>query len=996
MSTAKKRSAHGLQHKFQSIKDLLISAKSQLEDPSATVRPTLVKNLHRVASLAESFTEQRPRAGKDCAEFADGLDQEGAFFPFFRKCPEDDGRAVVAALRLAAFRLVEAGLETKPGIESLLHVLQMASKTGATLSELGNNDIAGSVLTSAAKFEELLRNAPDPDGTHRQARARAIVVYFSSRMEAAWKEGNQTVADFMSSKITDDDQRLALLPPHDRTLLATKFHGIGRAILKSHATSDNNGAKPADAVVWLQKAFTMADQLDDSAISGVPQLKVVYILAIQFVFCALDPTVAAQEAYAARAYFLSGSYDRAEATLEELVPSIDSSDDPASSEYQELRWLRLAILKRRKAGEPALLDAFKSIIDHMELTESRITDVLQDLRTISHQHALVTAVNQHCLKRALACPDRSCGHVDRLLLSLIVHCSKDEDHARAMAAIDSTFTSIYEADYELPSVPATACLTLLWQYGDRHYHAKRWSDAADWFIAGSHKLFRKNCPASSSKCHRKAALCYIEHREYAKASAVIRRCPITEAATNYVIFLTAVHQGIDDEAIRAVQDMMKSPDFDRKMLLLATQISHESQNRRILLAALEALLKTLKLSKSGETVLEAMSLLRCIIKLVLRLLTEPAADKPILIGTMVEHFQTAKILIEAANTQKALNLITKDVSWLWRTAFNCAVQGCSEWEGSGCEERISDLFDIARDLLETCCQASSTSPVDVDAEVYLHLIIASFSGVSGRIFALRQSREPDSETNINVRSLSLIFFRVFPLSGPGTRDKKARIRDISSEIRTCRERVEEIQGKGVITDENDMVRVGYFLHTLRVFEVEMLVRLGEWEAVGRVVGDTVKAGPLVASTYEAIADILWMRKDCPINVLYVGLESILRASLDHNSLSIDKFSRWLRALCTIMIARNDRLKAIGYIEQAVGVIEGSAGSDEPYPMDERFWLLSTAYNVGFECLESSAFDEAKRWFESSTVICRYVPGGKERAEKISDTYMRLLERCANG
>ncbi|PBK89275.1 SPO22-domain-containing protein, partial [Armillaria gallica] len=953
--------------------DLLISAKSQLDDTSPAVRPTLVKNLHRVASLAESFTEQRPR---DCAELADGLDQEGAFFPFcwhiiyksiegvnlwnisslVRKCPEDDGRAVVAALRLAAFRLVEAGLEPKPGIESypllaLLHVLQMASKTGATLSELGNIDIAGSVLTSAAKFEELLRNAPDPDGTHRQARARAIVVYFSSRMEAAWKEGNHTVADFMASKITgvNNDSLPLVHINYQRTLLATKFHGIGKAILKSHATSDNNGTKPADAVVWLQKAFTMADQLDDSAVSGVPQLKV---------------TVAAQEAYAARAYFLSGSYDRAEATLDELVPSIDSSDDPASSEYQELRWLRLAILKRRKAGDPALLDAFKSIIDHMELTESRITDVLQDLRTISHQHALVTAVNQHCLKRALAYPDRSCGHVDRLLLSLIVHCSKDEDHARAMAAIDSTFTSICEADYELPSVPATACLTLLWQYGDRHYHAKRWSDAADWFIAGSHKLFRENCPTSNSKCHRKAALCYIEHREYAKASAVIRRCPITEAATHYVIFLTAVHQGIDDEAIRAVQDMMKSQDFDRKMLLLATQISHESENRRILLAALEALLKTLKLSKGGETVLEAMSLLRCIIKLVLRLLTEPAADKPILIGTMVEHFQTAKILIEAANAQKALNLITKDVSWLWRTAFNCAVQGCSEWEGSGCEERISDLFDIARDLLETCCQASSASPVDVDAEVYLHLIIASFSGVSGR-------SEPFP-----------FYFSVFsPLSGPGTRDKKARIRDISSEINTCRERVEEIQGKGVITDENDLVRVGYFLHTLRVFEVEMLVRLGEWEAVGRVVGDTVKAGPLAASTYEAIADILWVRKDCPINSTKTN-QSILRASLDHNSLSIDKFSRWLRALCTIMIARNDRLKAVGYVEQAVGVIEGSVGSDEPYPMDERFWLLSTAYNVGFECLESSAFDEAKRWFESSTVICRYVPGGKERAEKV--------------
>lgn len=25
--------------------------------------------------------------------------------------------------------------------------------------------------------------------------------------------------------------------------------------------------------------------------------------------------------------------------------------------------------------------------------------------------------------------------------------------------------------------------------------------------------------------------------------------------------------------------------------------------------------------------------------------------------------------------------------------------------------------------------------------------------------------------------------------------------------------------------------------------------------------------------------------------------------------------------------------------------------EEAYPMDERFWLLSTAYNTGYECFE---------------------------------------------
>ncbi|KAK0472841.1 hypothetical protein IW261DRAFT_1343144, partial [Armillaria novae-zelandiae] len=50
--------------------------------------------------------------------------------------------------------------------------------------------------------------------------------------------------------------------------------------------------------------------------------------------------------------------------------------------------------------------------------------------------------------------------------------------------------------------------------------------------------------------------------------------------------------------------------------------------------------------------------------------------------------------------------------------------------------------------------------------------------------------------------------------------------------------------------------------------------------------------------------------------------------LDQSLLSIDKFLQWLRALCTIMIARNDWLKAVGYVKQAVRVIEGSVGGDE--------------------------------------------------------------------
>lgn len=57
--------------------DLLITTKSQLDHVDVAIRPTLIGNLSQVASLAESFTEQRPRSNKDWPPFADELDQEG-------------------------------------------------------------------------------------------------------------------------------------------------------------------------------------------------------------------------------------------------------------------------------------------------------------------------------------------------------------------------------------------------------------------------------------------------------------------------------------------------------------------------------------------------------------------------------------------------------------------------------------------------------------------------------------------------------------------------------------------------------------------------------------------------------------------------------------------------------------------------------------------------------------------------------------------------------
>lgn len=73
--------------------------------------------------------------------------------------------------------------------------------------------------------------------------------------------------------------------------------------------------------------------------------------------------------------------------------------------------------------------------------------------------------------------------------------------------------------------------------------------------------------------------------------------------------------------------MSRSPDFDRKMLLLATRMAHESKMNALLLTVLEALLRTLKCGENLEADLEAITLIRCIIRIVISLLDESISDQ---------------------------------------------------------------------------------------------------------------------------------------------------------------------------------------------------------------------------------------------------------------------------------------------------------------------------------------------------------------------------------
>jgi hypothetical protein len=71
--------------------------------------------------------------------------------------------------------------------------------------------------------------------------------------------------------------------------------------------------------------------------------------------------------------------------------------------------------------------------------------------------------------------------------------------------------------------------------------------------------------------------------------------------------------------------MTQAQDFDHKMLFLATNLAREVQNRQLLHSVLEALLETLRTGKGGGDNQE-MTVLRCLVRLVLQMIEEPAAN----------------------------------------------------------------------------------------------------------------------------------------------------------------------------------------------------------------------------------------------------------------------------------------------------------------------------------------------------------------------------------
>ncbi|KIM34318.1 hypothetical protein M408DRAFT_19240 [Serendipita vermifera MAFF 305830] len=970
---------------YAKIIELLLVVQPSLAQAANKNTNEVVRTLHEIAKLAETFTTLRVSEHDDSvAALLDRLDTEGVGLwnsATYLKSSNGPPTSTFAAARYAGFRLIEAGLNDNPSEKVLVDVLELSSKVGMAFIDT-DAAMADKVLTDAAKYQLALSRIPAEQTERAQARARAVVLYWTARMEAEWKQGNLDMALHMMRQI--EDKQIEMMDPQNVEPVVGRIVDTAKSIAKGR-NSDKDERDVVDralkALEWMTRAFSIVDRHQKtSKLSSSLRRMILRNMA--------------------RSYYTSSirvleNLDKAEEALNELARVLNEAEDTAKGEeYQQLRWMSLAIYKKRNnTSAEKYLSVWLPLIDNATLTEDLVQDILLELRALSksqyvallhcrgmkpmlsHSFVVVTRALEHLISRALQ-ENEFHQFVDNVLVSLILHVKASPSHEDAMTSLTKALDLISTSeDYRLERIPSTACLTIIWQIGDNCYTQKQWRDAADWFTLGTNAAFEAVADIAQSKCRRKAALCHIQNKDYAKAGVLIGQCSVNEAASCYLGFVVAAHQ-----AAHHVDMMMKANDFDRRMLLMATNFARETQNHPLLQPVLAGLLDTLKEDKEVDIHAQGLLVIRCLARLVLQMTEEPGANLKKLIPMALQHFRTGNALVLDAIQKKKGAIVMRDLSWLWRVAYNSAVNGLNVWEDGD----VTEMFLIARDvggpprlipspygsqLMAASFKASDLKP---EPDLYEHWIMASFAAISGQAFKARSQQ--DEEDN----------------------QQKARLYNIAIDIDNLFELARDMRSK----ENNDqaMAHIVTVLHLSLVYQVEILSSIQEWDHLSRSIEAVRAMIPISTSTYEAIADILWSEKSCPVTVLFDCLEAILRATTQQGMLSIRKFSKWLRAICSILLSRGqfeDRSKALVYMNQAIDVlkIHGSNATgdlDTEYPEDERHWLISTAFNTGVQVTSGLQIAEARQWFEVATILCQFIRDSPR--ERIEETYHGLLSQ----
>ncbi|KAL7416796.1 hypothetical protein BDY24DRAFT_378277 [Mrakia frigida] len=991
MSNKKKRS-EDIASALTSIKEHLIVLKPLLHVPLLpNVAPTkLIDTLSTIASQASSLSGLCTKAAASKSSGGGGGNREGSLELENQDFLDGEGvliwnrsgeyksqesgkkEEVFGAMRHAAFRLIEAGYDGVVDATGATRLLVLGSKAGAALTLAGKDVEAETVLVKCAAYEEQVSHLPPSRSEgESQERAKAVTQYYSARTESMFQKGMLEPALYMFKQATDE-HRLTLITAKDIFYLVVIAQEIGNHLLRptpdgEELPSENDTAKRGlDAVEWL----TLAMKLGEAAVraggqaygAGKVKRDTMTSLALAFVLSAsLKPE----------------NLDSAEASLHELLTDPEILQD--KKEASRTRWILLDCVRRRKAGDTKVIEAFKAIIEHDDLEEETVDRVLRDtMHSKSSGSRVVTISVLQCLLLSLLKlrPDEArLNSCTKVLLSIAIHAKGEENVERGCRDVKAAFDTVQRwPAFNPESASCAAYQTVFWQMGDRAYNAvpPRYAEAAKCYDLGLHPCLDA-MKTYFPKIHRKIALCYIRLQDYERAIERIKACPWKESSTHYLRFMVFAQQGLEDQAIAALQAMTKCDDMNGRQLILATQLANDASLANVIIASLGAILNAIKDGTFATEDIAVFVLLRCLIRLTLKKIedtsfVENLLERNGLIDTLNSQYQAAVSIAKKVIAGKDNPATDKELSWLYKQAYNAAIRGAQEgWV----ESAVHGLFEAAVSFMNLYADVA----VGSDPQLPWQRAMGSFAALCSRTFEAKGMPEGEIKRN------AMIF-----IARRAAKDCLGYLHPLldAAQMSPTEQRARQLK---------EMCQVA------RVFQVEAFCALREWTDAEVTIQEAAqRENEASTSLFESLSNVIWTNLDCPTDVLVSVLESLLRSSLAFDFLrSVDKFSRWLRTVVAILFSRGGIAnveKALGYVSQAAELVKAQAGTPQPYPQEEVDWLLSMSWNKGNEDYSTSNFDRAKQWIECSLGLLPFASSSPNSGQRLKTRYSELLSKMA--
>lgn len=275
-----------------------------------------------------------------------------------------------------------------------------------------------------------------------------------------------------------------------------------------------------------------------------------------------------------------------------------------------------------------------------------------------------------------------------VLTTLVITRSAD-----ALGHTQSLLEDLRSSGFVLDRDAAYAAQSLLLRQGSWYIRPSQQPDpalAAQFYRTAAHAIF-KLADRNGIKALRMATKCLLDAGVLTEAHKTLMSCPphlLDDALNHYLLFVIAVRQEREDDALRAFHSLLIAPNFQSRMLPAVIQTAQNAGFQHVLCSALDQIASRVRSDAPLASDVNALVLTRSLIKYDLQRLRQGCCDVQLLLTHLDGNLKALRVAVDADHSD---SIACREADWSYKTAYNAAIECVDKVD----TETAASLFDMA-------------------------------------------------------------------------------------------------------------------------------------------------------------------------------------------------------------------------------------------------------------------------------------------------------------